>query len=119
MSWNNKQFLPPITDGPSTIELKPATDMYEVTEAIGNVGPIMCTADCKPTCTMAWSRPNLSDINLANLYLEKIDRSQAGNYKCTATNTIASKSSIITVVVNCKYMYRYKISICDIGYQFI
>jgi hypothetical protein len=63
-----------------------------------------CTADCKPNCTMTWSGPNLPAGTRSVLNLQNISRNQTGDYQCTASNDVSSKTSVVVnVVVNCKY----------------
>ena len=68
---------------------------------------IQCTADCKPDCKMTWNGPNLPAGTTSVLYLQNINRNQAGSYQCTAGNDIGSMMHVIvTIIVNCKYYGR-------------
>jgi hypothetical protein len=68
-----------------------------------NLSQIQCTADCIPVCTMAWGGPNLPTGNTAVLILQNINRNQAGDYQCTASNDIGSIVSVtVNIIVNCK-----------------
>lgn len=78
--------------------------LYTVTETTDNVGPITCTAVCIPDCTMTWDGPNLLGGTTSVLDLQNINKNQAGDYQCTAINSIGSRTSdIVTVIVNCMY----------------
>lgn len=91
-------------DGPHQVNISPSVQNFTVTELIGTVGPTSCTADCKPDCTMTWSGPNLSGSTTSVLNLKNIDRTHAGKYQCTASNSVGSMKSVtVTVIVNCKY----------------
>ena len=82
----------------------PATTNYTRNETLDRVGPINCTADGKPLCTNTWNGPNLPAGTTSVLSLENINRNQAGNYQCTASNDVSSLiSATVFVVVNCKY----------------
>lgn len=78
--------------------------MYNVTETSGSVGPIKCSADCKPECTMTWSGSNIPTGTTSTLNIKNIERNQTGSYQCTGTNSIGSPKSV-TVFVNvyCEY----------------
>ncbi|CAC5414991.1 unnamed protein product [Mytilus coruscus] len=79
--------------------------IVESIETVGNVGPINCTADCKPECTMTWNGPNLSEGITSILHLENINKTQAGYYSCIASNSVSSLASVhINVIVNCEYI---------------
>jgi hypothetical protein len=81
----------------------PATSDYTKNETLDRVGPINCTANCRPACTSIWNGPNLKPGTASLLSLPNINRNQAGNYHCTASNEVSSlKSATVVVVVNCK-----------------
>ena len=84
------------------------TSYYTRNETLDGVGPINCTADCKPACTSTWNGPNLTPGTTSVLNLENITRNQSGDYHCTASNDVSSLiSATVYVVVNCKY-YAYQ-----------
>ena len=69
-----------------------------------NLNEIQCTADCVPVCTMTWSGPKLPANTTSVLSIQNINRTQAGNYQCTASNDVSNKTSIVVNVdVKCKY----------------
>ena len=83
--------------------ITPPTQSYILKET-ENLNKIQCTADCNSNCTMTWSGPNLPAGTTSVLNLQNINRNQAGNYQCTASNNISSKTSVVVnVVVQCKY----------------
>ena len=91
------------TDGPRQVVIYPATSNYTRNETLDGVGPINCTADCKPACISTWNGPNLPPGTISVLSLAKINRNQTGNYQCTASNEVSSLiSATLYVVVNCK-----------------
>jgi hypothetical protein len=91
------------SDGPNQVTITPSTQSYTLKET-ENLNHIQCTADCKPNCTMTWSGPNLPAGSTSVLSLQNINRNQAGNYQCTASNDISNKISVVVyVVVQCKY----------------
>lgn len=91
------------SDGPNQVIITPSTQSYTLKET-ENLNQIQCTADCIPVCTMTWSGPNLPAGTTSVLNLQNINRNQAGNYQCTASNDVSSKTSVVVnVVVQCKY----------------
>ena len=94
------------SDGPNQVIITPSTQSYTLTET-EHLNQIQCTADCIPVCTMTWSGPNLPAGTTSVLKLQNINRNQAGNYQCTASNDIGSLMSVIvTIIVNCKCYSR-------------
>jgi hypothetical protein len=57
------------------------------------------SSDCIPVCTMTWSGPNLPSGTTSVLNLQSINRNQAGNYQCTASNDVSSNTSVVVNVV--------------------
>ena len=56
---------------------------------------------------MTWSGPNLPAGTTSVLNLQNINRNQTGNYQCTASNDVSSKTSVVVnVIVQCKYYIR-------------
>jgi hypothetical protein len=91
------------SDGPNMVTFTPSTQYYTLNET-ENLNIIQCTADCIPVCTMTWSGPNLPAGTTSVLNLQDINRNQAGNYQCTASNDVSSNTSVVVnVVVQCKY----------------
>lgn len=91
-----------LPDKPADVKLLPSNQSYTVIET-KSVGPITCTADCTPNCTMSWNGPYIPDSTTSVLTLQNINRTQAGNYSCTASNKLGSEKSVtVTVIVNCK-----------------
>ena len=85
------------------VSITPLTQSYTLKET-ENLNQIQCTADCIPVCTMTWSGPNLPAGTTSLLNLQNINRNQAGNYQCTASNDVSSKTSVVVNVdVKCKY----------------
>ena len=90
-------------DGPNQVIITPSTQSYTSKET-ENLNQIQCTSDCIPVCTMTWSGPYLPVGTSSVLNLQNINRNQAGNYQCTASNDISSNTSVVVnVVVQCKY----------------
>ncbi|CAG2223726.1 unnamed protein product [Mytilus edulis] len=74
--------------------------MYIVTENTGSIDPIHCISDCKPDCTMTWTGPHIPVNTTSALVLHEIQKTQAGNYTCIASNEVGKKESIsIRIVV--------------------
>jgi hypothetical protein len=91
------------SDGPTMVSITPSPQSYTLKET-ENLNQIQCTADCIPVCTITWSGPSLPAGTRSVLSLQNIHRNQAGNYQCTASNDISSKTSVVVnVVVKCMY----------------
>ncbi|XP_060084872.1 hemicentin-1-like [Ylistrum balloti] len=87
-----------IAGGPSTsIALSPPDTTYTRTE--GDTLPaITCTADCRPSCTFVWTRPDNTNFTVSPvLSLEQLDRSEHGTYRCTARNIAGESTSTVSV----------------------
>ena len=83
--------------------ITPSTQSYTLKET-ANLNQIQCTANCIPVCTMTWSGPNIPAGSTSVLNLQNINRNQSGNYQCTASNEVSSKTSVVVnVVVQCKF----------------
>jgi hypothetical protein len=94
------------SDGPTMVSITPSTKPYTLKET-ENLNQIQCTADCIPVCTMTWSGPSLPAGTRYVLSLQNINRNQAGDYQCTDSNDISSKTyAVVNVAVKCKY-YTY------------
>ena len=88
------------------VNITPKTQSYTLNETV-SLNNIQCTADCIPVCTMTWSRSNIPTGTTSLLNLQNINRNQAGNYQCTASNYFGSKISVnVTIIVNCEYYGR-------------
>ena len=92
-----------LSDGPNMVIITPSIQSHTLKET-ESLNQIQCTADCIPVCTMIWSGPNLPAGITYVLNIQNINRNQAGNYQCTASNDISSNTSVVVnVVVQCKY----------------
>ena len=90
-------------DGPNLVIITQSTLSYTLKET-ENLNQIQCIADCIPVCTVIWNGPNLPAGTTSVLNLQNINRNQTGNYQCTASNDVSSKTSVVVnVVVQCKY----------------
>ena len=91
------------SDGPNQVIITPSMQFYTLKET-ENLNEIQCTADCIPVCTMTWRGPNHPANTTSVLSIQNINRTQAGNYQCTASNDVSNKTSIVVNVdVKCKY----------------
>jgi hypothetical protein len=83
--------------------ITPSTQSYTLKET-ESLNQIQCIANCIPVCTMTWSGPNIPAGSTSVLNLQNINRNQAGNNQCTASNEVSSKTSVVVnVVVKCKF----------------
>jgi hypothetical protein len=60
---------------------------------------------------MTWSGPNLPAGTASVLNIQNINRNQTGDYQCTASNDVSSKTSVVVnVVVKCKYYIEHNMN---------
>jgi len=90
-------------DGPgSSISFNPADE--SITKVLGqSLGPIVCSAQCDPSCQFHWIKPGGSVINGSNLEIPSLSKNDHGTFTCHAGNGYgnnATKNLIVTV--NCK-----------------
>ena len=86
--------------------ITPSTQFYTLKET-DNLNQIQCTTDCIPVCTITWSGPNLPAGTTSVLNLQNISMNQTGDYQCTVSNNISSRTSVlVNVVVQCEYKER-------------
>lgn len=110
-----------ISDGPHNVTFLPQTLSYTVNESTGSVS-VTCKANgCKPDCEVKWIGPNFTGNMEGVLNLQNIEKKQAGNYFCTASNEAWNITSVnIRIIVNCKqnmpqfrvYAFAIKLSVC-------
>ena len=92
-----------ISGGPDNMKLYPNTSIYTLT--IGKpLGPVVCSADCTPTCSFQWKKDTQTIVNNATLSFHVENRSSAGNYTCVATRGDSVKDTGISLFVRCKYI---------------
>ncbi len=83
-----------IPDGPSTVILNPPGPL---TKAENDSVSVDCSADCNPDCTYTWTPRG--DTGNGQLYIDRIHRSQAGDYTCQAENVVDSQIETLTIEV--------------------
>ncbi|KAJ8321233.1 hypothetical protein KUTeg_001216 [Tegillarca granosa] len=89
-----------IIDGPDQVMLSPSSLEYIVNETY-QIGPIKCSATCKPPCNYKWIIPNQDVIEGDTLMINSTQRTQSGTYKCQAYNTVGTQnSSDISIIVH-------------------
>ncbi len=71
----------PIPDGPSNVSLI-------LTKVENESVSAKFATDCNPDCSYTWTPPG--DTNDGQLYIDRIHRSQAGDYTCEAGNEVGS-----------------------------
>ncbi|XP_069115197.1 carcinoembryonic antigen-related cell adhesion molecule 1-like isoform X3 [Argopecten irradians] len=64
---------------------------------------INCTAECEPTCSFVWTKPDKTILTESSvLSLGTVDRSQTGVYSCNARNIDGESVIPLLLVVNLK-----------------
>ena len=74
-----------------------------VTEG-GNV-TLSCQASGTPTPMVSWIKVDGQHINGSELVLTNINRNEAGEYRCEASNECGNASETVHIDVQCKYIY--------------
>ncbi|XP_060604516.1 carcinoembryonic antigen-related cell adhesion molecule 5-like [Ruditapes philippinarum] len=95
--------------GPDNVAFSPSDTSYEKDEN-ESLNQVTCTASCHPICSFTWTKTDTGKIvsNSALLNLERLQRSDAGTYRCTVTRTGgSSQSKDLTVNVICKYIFNF------------
>ena len=107
-----------MADGPTitAISDKTPTERTDVT--------ITCTVDSVPTSTIWWIKPDGSRDDNNPLVLNDINRNEAGDYRCHASNTLTLSDSgsvdrtaqeSFNIDVTCKFnLYRYTLNYIDL-----
>ena len=75
----------------------------------GNV-TLSCQASGIPEPIVSWFKANGQRIDASELVLRNISRSEAGEYRCEASNECGNASGTTTIDVQCKstLSYTYK-----------
>ncbi|XP_021373078.1 hemicentin-1-like [Mizuhopecten yessoensis] len=80
----------------NSVVLQPQSKVVDIVEN-QTVPNITCSADCRPSCSYTWSK---SDKNFSNpLSLSVATRDNAGQYTCTASNTVSGKTEMWSLIV--------------------
>ena len=77
------------------IQNKTATEGDSVT--------LLCNASGIPPPMVSWITPGGQRINQSELVLTHINRSEAGEYRCEASNECGNASETATIDVQCKF----------------
>ncbi|XP_063442623.1 uncharacterized protein LOC134722920 [Mytilus trossulus] len=94
-------------DGPDIVLVNPEYTVINVTE--GTVlGPIHCTADCKPNCIFNWKFSTSRHFELLHtnpiLTVADIEKNQSGTYRCSAVHPYDKTiMKMIDLEVNVQY----------------
>ncbi|KAK3094712.1 hypothetical protein FSP39_005333 [Pinctada imbricata] len=113
-NMNLIQFHPSIaTDGPREAVLSPDNNTTNLDEG-QNLGPISCSADCNPTCTIQWrfnatmGHGKFVDQTTQNgvLQIVNVRRSMAGVYRCLLQNKVDYNRKDVSLNVLCKYQRK-------------
>ncbi|XP_048254595.1 neural cell adhesion molecule 2-like [Haliotis rufescens] len=95
--WSHGHVLE-VHYGPEHIQFNGASDRLKAEE--GKPTTVRCSADCKPACTVTWSRQRvITGQREAVLYIPAVDRSVSGQYTCHANNTHGNTSRNLTLEV--------------------
>ncbi len=64
------------------------------------ITPVQCTADCNPQCVYTWIGPDGTITGNSELLIPAIPRSQAGQHRCEASNSVSSQTQSLTITVH-------------------
>ncbi|XP_021368371.1 carcinoembryonic antigen-related cell adhesion molecule 5-like [Mizuhopecten yessoensis] len=84
----------------NSISFQPNKDVLERVEN-QTVSDIVCFADCEPPCTYIWSNAGTTYPN--PLSLSTAVRGNAGQYTCSASNSVGQGTKTWNLIVRCKY----------------
>ncbi|XP_021372040.1 hemicentin-1-like isoform X2 [Mizuhopecten yessoensis] len=79
-----------------SISFQPRQDVLDRVEN-QTVPDIVCSADCEPPCTYIWSKAGTTYIN--PLSVSTAIRGNAGQYTCTATNSVSQGTNTWNLIV--------------------
>ena len=99
-----------ISDGPSAVVIFPSNSTTDLEEG-QNFGPISCSADCNPSCSIQWrlnaTMGNSIFVNKTTqngvLHIVNVRRSMACVYRCIARNIVGYYRTDVSLKVLCKY----------------
>ncbi|XP_060565437.1 hemicentin-1-like, partial [Ruditapes philippinarum] len=88
--------------GPDNVAFSPSETSHEKDEN-ESLNQVTCTATCHPTCSFTWTKTETGTLvsSSALLNLGRLQSSDAGTYRCTATRTggaLQSKDLTVNVV---------------------
>ena len=105
-SWQTTVYLTVhlfILDGPgSSVSFNPADE--SITKNLsGSLGPIVCSAQCNPSCQFHWIKPDGSLVDGSNLEIPSLSKNDHGTFTCHAGNGYGNNATNnLIVTVNCK-----------------
>jgi hypothetical protein len=69
----------------------------------GSLGPIVCSAECNPSCQFHWIKPDGSLVDGSNLEIPSLSKNDHGTFTCHAGNGYGNNATNnLIVTVNCK-----------------
>ncbi|XP_033758283.1 hemicentin-1-like [Pecten maximus] len=90
-----------------SVVFDPPQDSVDIIEN-QTISDVRCSADCRPACTYTWSRSGTDYTN--PLSLSVATRTNAGQYTCTARNTVSQGTKTWNLIV------RFPPRILSLGY---
>ncbi len=72
------------------------------TIAEGGAVNLTCNASGTPPLMVSWLKPDGQRVDASELMLTNINRSEAGEYRCEASNECGNASQTATINVQCK-----------------
>ena len=98
--WSLKYYIASFSDAP-LVSVSPAQHSY----VEGDTVEVSCATDAEPVASVLWYRAGSGDIVSRQplLRLPGVTREQAGEYVCTANNTVGtSQPGTVNIAVQCK-----------------
>ena len=93
------------------------TQDQNITE--GHNVTLSCQVSGVPAPTVSWIKPGSQRHNGNMLEVKHINRTQAGEYKCEASNECGNATETANIDVQCKYMHKLSFVTCCFLYFFV
>ena len=77
----------------------------------GNKLSLQCKSSGEPTALISWQSTTNKSLTFNKssglLTIQSIDKTDSGNYSCSASNLAGSDSYTISILVECEYFFFY------------
>ena len=70
-----------------------------------SLGPIVCSAQCSPSCKFYWIKPDGTVVDGSNLSISNLSKNDHGTCTCHTGNGYGNNATKnLNVTVSCKYL---------------
>ena len=77
---------------------------------------LSCQASGIPSPIMSWIKVGGQRINGSELVLTNINRNEAGEYRCEASNECGNASETATIDVQCEFFFLTFYNVCELHF---